>query len=77
MEEQIQKILCLLNGLCEKEERLTLNPKECAVILGIGLNTMYELINTDKFPALRVGKKHLIVKANLPEWLKNNIGCVI
>lgn len=76
-EQQLQKILCLLNGLCEKEEKLTLTTKEVSKLLGIGMNKTYELVNSENYPSFLVVGKKLTIKALIPKWLENNIGKVL
>ncbi len=37
--------------------------------LGIGFNKAYELVNTGNIPSIKVGKRYLIPKKALEEWL--------
>ena len=48
--------------------------KEFVSEYGIGTNKAYEIVNSKGFPIIRLGKKILIVRDRLDEWLKNNIG---
>ena len=48
--------------------------KEFVSEYGIGTNKAYEIVNSKGFPIIRLGKKILIVKDRLDEWLENNIG---
>lgn len=58
------------------DEKLTLTVTEAAKLTGIGLNKMYELVNSKGFPAIRTGRKILIVRRKYTEWLEENIGKV-
>ena len=55
-------------------EKLTLTPKETANQLGIGLNKVYELINRNVIPSVRVGRKLLIPVESLEKWLLISAG---
>lgn len=57
-----------------KEEKLTITVQEAARLLGIGRNIMLELVTLPDFPAIRFKRKILINKAQLQNWLDNNIG---
>ena len=48
--------------------------KEFVSEYGIGTNKAYEIVNSKGFTIIRLGKKILIVRDRLDEWLKNNIG---
>ncbi len=49
---------------------LVYNVTEAAAALGISRRTMYELMNREDFPAsLKVGRRRLISKARLAEWV--------
>lgn len=51
------------------EEKIVITPKEAMPILGVGINTMYEVLLKDKnFPAFRIGTKFYINKEKLQEW---------
>lgn len=52
-------------------DKLTLNVQELSEALGISRATAYQLVNSEKFyPAFRMGKKILINKKKLQEWLE-------
>ena len=46
-------------------------------ILKCGLKQAYEIANTKGFPAIRLGKKIIIEKKALEEWLNKNRGKTI
>lgn len=53
----------------ETEEKIIITPKEAMQVLGVGRNTMYEVLLKDKdFPAFNIGKKFFINKCKLQEW---------
>lgn len=55
----------------EEEQRVTMGVKEAAKYLGIGINKMYELVHSQDFTAaLRIGKRILISREALDEWIK-------
>jgi excisionase family DNA binding protein len=45
---------------------------EVKELLGIGRKQAYNLVNADKFPVQRVGRRILVYKPNLIKWLENN-----
>ena len=50
-------------------KKIVITPKEAMTILGVGRNTMYEILLKDrKFPAFQIGKKFFINKDKLQEW---------
>lgn len=50
-------------------EKIVITPKEAMTILGVGRNTMYEVLLKDKnFPAFKIGTKFYINKEKLQEW---------
>ena len=50
-------------------ERETLSVSECAAFLGISTNHCYEKLFAGEIPARRLGKKWLIGKTSLLDWL--------
>ena len=52
-------------------EKVVYTVKEMQEVLGISRATAYELIHVKGFPAFRVGKKILISKTGLDEWISN------
>ena len=54
-------------------EKAVLRVKELSEYLGIGLNSAYELVRQPDFPAIRVGKRKIIVPIEaLERWLNTN-----
>lgn len=47
-----------------------------AAALGISRAGAYQLLNTGTFPTLRIGKRLLVPKDKLVEWIEQNTGGV-
>jgi excisionase family DNA binding protein len=56
------------------EERKTMTVKEFCKEYGIGANKSYELVNSKDFPAFKCGRKIIIIRSKVDEWLENQIG---
>ena len=52
------------------EERLTLTIEEAAVLLGISRGLAYELASRGELPALRLGRRLVIPRKALEEFLE-------
>lgn len=50
-------------------EKLTLSIPEAAKILGISDSKMYELVRTEGFPTIIVGKRKLVSRKGLERWV--------
>ena len=48
---------------------LLLNVKQLANLLGVSDSSVYELIQEDGFPSLRIGKRIVIPKEELRVWI--------
>lgn len=51
---------------------LTLSVRELIPILSVGRNTAYELIRSGQIRSVRIGRRILIPKAEVLQFLKNN-----
>ena len=51
---------------------LLLNVKQLADLLGVSDSSVYELIQEDDFPSLRIGKRIVIPKEALRQWISTN-----
>ena len=51
-----------------------LNANQLAAALGISRAGAYQLLNTSTFPTLRIGKRLLVPKDKLVEWIEQNTG---
>jgi excisionase family DNA binding protein len=49
---------------------LTLRPEEAAKLLRVGREQMYELIRKGEVPSIKTGRRFLIPKKALEEWLE-------
>lgn len=61
----------------EKNERLMLSIDQTAEILGISTSLMYQLSRTDGFPVTKIGRRSLISKKALEEWIDKKSGTVV
>lgn len=50
----------------------TLNVRELAKYLGIGMNSAYQLVNSNGFPALKIGKRIVVPIEKLEQWVEAN-----
>ena len=50
---------------------LTLNAREAAGVLRISKSKVYELARTESFPAVRIGKRVVIPRDKLIEWMND------
>ena len=48
--------------------------KEFAEKYGIGLNKAYEMANSKGFPIIRLGRKILVIKDRVDDFLYNSVG---
>lgn len=51
-----------------------LNANQLATALGISRAGAYQLLNTATFPTLRIGKRLLVPRDKLVEWIEQNTG---
>ena len=51
-----------------------LNATQLASALGISRAGAYQLLNTETFPTLRIGKRLLVPKDKLIDWIERNTG---
>ena len=51
---------------------LLLNVKQLADLLGVSDSSVYELIQEDGFPSLRIGKRIVIPKEELRNWISSH-----
>ena len=49
-----------------------LNANQLATALGISRAGAYQLLNTESFPTLRIGKRLLVPRDKLVEWIEQN-----
>lgn len=53
-----------------KNERATMTVKETAAFIGVSMPTAYELVHSPGFPAFNIGKKLLVDREGLNDWMK-------
>ena len=51
---------------------LLLNTTQLADLLGVSHSSVYELIQENGFPSLRIGKRIVIPKEELRQWISDN-----
>ncbi len=49
-----------------------LSAKDMSEHLGVSLGTCYKLLKQDDFPTTRIGKRKVVTRERLTEWLENN-----
>ena len=54
----------------EEEEKLSYVPKEAAKVLGVGNNTIYNLLKEDDFPSFRINDKWYVSRKGLEDWVE-------
>lgn len=50
-------------------DRLTYSVDEVAKLLGIGRNSAYRAVQTGELPSLRIGRRVVVPRRALEEWL--------
>ena len=53
---------------------LFLNAKMVAQLLGVSPSSAYELMHEKEFPALRIGNRLVVPKAEFQSWVKERTG---
>lgn len=54
----------------EITEKLALSVGEAAELLGVSKPTMYEFIHREDFPSFKMGRRTLISRVRLAEWVE-------
>ena len=55
-------------------EKLAINVKELAEVLGVGISTAYDMIHIEGFPSIKAGGKYIIPVKALQTWLDKSAG---
>jgi len=55
-----------------EELPLLLNVKQLADLLGVSDSSVYELIQENGFPSLRIGKRIVVPKEELRKWISTH-----
>lgn len=56
------------------ENKKLITVKEFATEYGIGTNKAYDMVNSKGFPVVKLGRKIMIVRDRVDEFIYNNIG---
>lgn len=69
---KVRKTSVLKGVICLKPqaERTTYTVKEIAKVLGISMPTAYNLVNSQGFPMIRIGRKIIVPVESLNEWMR-------
>lgn len=66
------ELMQLADELKKSCSKVAYTVKEAAEALGVGRNTMFNYINTEGFPAYKLGGKTFIDAQGLREWSAKN-----
>lgn len=55
------------------KEKLTLTVGEAAELLGVSRPTVYVLMRAEGFPAFKIGRRTLISRAGLADWINSQV----
>jgi len=58
-------------------ETKTMTVKEFSKVYGIGMNNAYKIVNTIGFPAIKIGRKVIIIKDQVDKWMLEHINTKI
>ena len=56
------------------ENKKLITVKEFAEEYGVGINKAYEMVNSKGFPVVKLGRKILVIKDKVDEFLYNKVG---
>ena len=51
-------------------EKLTISVPEAAKVLGVSKSNMYQIIKTEGFPVIVIGKRRLVSAKGLERWVE-------
>jgi excisionase family DNA binding protein len=52
-------------------ERATYSPEELQYMLGVSRRKVYDGLNSGAIPNIRLGKRFIIPRASIQDWLRN------
>jgi excisionase family DNA binding protein len=52
-------------------DRLTLRPKETTALTGLSVGATYDLLESGAMPSIKIGKKYLIPREALIDWINS------
>lgn len=56
-----------------EDNKIVYTIKEVQEILGLGKNNVYKLLKLPTFPVIKIGKRYLIPKKELEEWVSKSV----
>ena len=59
------------------ENKILITSKEAAAMMNVSMPIFYNLVSSEGFPAVRIGRKHLISVEGLKDWIKEHYGCTV
>lgn len=62
--------LNVINQVTPSDAKITLTVTEAANMLGISLPKMYEIVRMGRIPSIRVGKRIVLARQAILDWLK-------
>lgn len=54
-------------------DKIVYTIKEVQEVLGLGKNNVYKLLKLPTFPVIKIGKRYLIPKKELEEWVSKSV----
>lgn len=58
----------------EVHNNKVMSVKEFCSEYKVGINKGYEIINSKDFPMVRLGRKIIIIRSKVDQWMENQIG---
>lgn len=58
----------------EAHNNKVMSVKEFCSEYKVGINKGYEIINSKDFPMVRLGRKIIIIRSKVDQWMENQIG---
>ncbi len=55
------------------KDKIALNISETAEMLGVSRPVVYQLMQRSDFPAFKIGRRTLVARSGLEEWVKNQV----
>ncbi len=68
-----KKLVSIDPNFTFETERELLTVGEAAILLRLGLSTLYALISAHKLPVVKIGRRIFIPKIELREYIERNI----
>ena len=55
----------------ERVESASYSPEELTILLGVSRRKVYDGLNSGAIPCIRIGRRFVIPRAAIAEWLRN------